>query len=164
VDPGRVVCEHEILHLRIGLLLPRLTEEDHHHDPFRLLDVDFLVVEREQPIYYELALRRLQDPNLLEMQQIAARARVELLGLRGVEDPHRGGPRRRALEFRGVQRVEPVERAFDLAIAEAGALQLFFQLVAIRLGVVVTIDEGFEQVHEDVENGFFHHSLFARRE
>ena len=90
--------------------------------------------------------------------------RVELLRLRGVEDPHRGRPRCRALDFRGVQRVEPVERAFDLAIAEAGALQLFFQLVAIRLGVVVTIDEGFEQVHEDVENGFFHRSLFARRE
>jgi hypothetical protein len=69
-----------------------------------------------------------------------------------------------ANDFGGVESVEPVECAFDLAIAEAGALQIFFQLVAIRLGVVFTIDEGFEQVHEDVENGFFHQFLFARRE
>jgi len=53
-------------------LLARLAEQDHHHDPLRLLDVDLFVVEREQSIDDNLALRRLEDTDLLELQEIAA--------------------------------------------------------------------------------------------
>ena len=120
MDPGGIVSKHEILHLRIGLFLARLTEEDHHDDPFGLLDVDFFVVERKQSIDYELALRGLQDADLLQIQQIAARTRVETLGLVVVEDPHCRGARRGARDFGGVQAVEPIESSVDFAIAESG--------------------------------------------
>ena len=89
MHPGGVIREHEVFHLRVGVLLSRLAEQDHHDDPFRLLDIDLLVVEREQPIDDELALRGLQDPDLLELQQIASRRRVEPLLLGDIEDSER---------------------------------------------------------------------------
>jgi hypothetical protein len=48
-------------------------------------------------------------------------------------------------------------------VAEAGAFELFANLVAVRLGLVVAVDERFEQVHQYVEHAFLHHDLFAMR-
>src|SRR5690554_2406004 len=45
VDPAWTVRENEILHMRVGLFVARLAEQDHHHDPFDLLDIDFIRVE-----------------------------------------------------------------------------------------------------------------------
>src|SRR6185503_5254970 len=163
VHPGRVVRVDEILHLRERVLLARLAEQHHHHDPLRLLDVDLFVVEREQAIDDDLALPGLQDSNLLEMQQIAARRRVEPLLLDAVEDAKRRVLRRVARVSR-VQAVEPVERALDLAIVEAGAAELALELVSVRLRLIGGIDVRLEQVHEYVEDGFFHQFFLPRRE
>src|SRR5690606_13006088 len=59
VNPARTVGEDEILHLRVGLLVARLAEEHHHYDPFDLLDVDFVRVERQQPVDRKLPLRQI---------------------------------------------------------------------------------------------------------
>src|SRR5882672_3003694 len=123
VAPGRVAGEYEVLHLRVGLLLARLAEEDHHHDPLGLLDVDLVVVERQEPIDYELALHGLQDANVLEMEQIAAGTRVEPFLLVVAVESNRRGARSAARDFGRVQPVEPIERAVDLTITEAGAFQ-----------------------------------------
>ena len=72
VHPGRVIRVDEIFHLRVGLLLPRLAEQHHHHNPLGLLHVDLVVVEREQPVEDDLPLGGLQDAHLLELEQIAA--------------------------------------------------------------------------------------------
>src|SRR5690606_28864828 len=108
------------------------------------------------------ALHGAEDADLLEVQEIAARAGVETLLLDAVEYADRGGLRSRGGLAR-VQAFEPIERAVDLAPAEPRALELCAQLVTVGFGFVITIGEGLEQIHEDVENGFFHQSLLARR-
>src|SRR5690606_17712248 len=88
VNPSRIVGEDEILHLRERVLLIGLAEEHHHDHPADLVDVDLLGIEREQTVDDELALDREQDPDLLEMQEIAARGGVETLLLDAVEDAY----------------------------------------------------------------------------
>ena len=63
---------------------------------------------------------------------------------------------------RRVQAVEPVERALDLAIVEAGAAELALELVSVRLRLIWRIDVRLEQVHEYVEDGFFHQFFLPR--
>src|SRR5512134_936783 len=117
MDPGRIIREHEIFHLRESLFLSGLTEQDHHHDPLGLLDIDLFVVERQQTIDDELALNRLKDADLLELQEVTARRRVETLLLRRIEDAKRRVLRLAARRTGGIEPIEPVEGAVDLAIA-----------------------------------------------
>ena len=63
-----------------------------------------------------------------------------------------------------VQAVEPIERALDLAIVETGAAELALELVTVRLRFIWGIDVGLEQVHQYVEDGFFHQFFLPRRE
>src|SRR5690606_12130023 len=160
VNPARTVGEDEILHLRVGLLVARLAEQHHHYDPFDLLDVDFVRVERQQPVDRKLPLRRRQDSDLLQMQQIASRGCVQPVKLDRVVDADRGGARGVAPgRFGRIQAVEPVERALDLAVAEAGLLELELELATVRLRRPVALGEGLEQIHQHVENAFLHRLL-----
>ena len=63
-----------------------------------------------------------------------------------------------------VQAVEPVERTLDLAVVKAGAPELLLELVPVRLRFIVGFDVRLEQIHEYVEDGFFHHFFLPRRE
>ena len=85
--PG--VGEHEVFHLRVCMLVPGLAEQNHHYDPFDLLDVYVVGIEREQPVDDELPLGRAQDADLLEVKQVSTRCRIEPLLLRAVINAHR---------------------------------------------------------------------------
>ena len=89
--------------------------------------------------------------------------RVEPLLLGHVENPKRGVLRRVA-GARGIQPVEPVQCTLDLAIVKAGAPELLLELVSVRLRFIVGFDIRLEEVHEYVEDGFFHHFFLPRRE
>src|SRR6185436_371411 len=85
--------------------------------------------------------------DLLEVQQIAARRRVEPLLLDAVKDA-KCRVLRRVTRVSRVQPVEPVELA----------------LVSVRLRLIWGIDVRLEQVHQYVEDGFFHQFFLPRRE
>ena len=96
-------------------------------------------------------------------EQIAARLRVEPLLLDGVEDSETR-VLRRVVRAGGAQAIEPIERALDLAIVKPGAAELLLELVPVGLRFILGFDVRLEQVHEHVEDGFFHHFFLPRRE
>jgi hypothetical protein len=110
-----------------------------------LLDVYVVGIERKQPIDDELSLGRAQDTDLLEMEQIPARWRVEAFLLATIVDANSGRLRRIAGEaIAWVETVEPLQRSIYLAIPKSGTHELLTKLVAIGLRLTITIDEGFE--------------------
>src|SRR5690606_24497515 len=127
--------------------------------------MDFIRGEGQQPVDRELSLRRGKDSHLLEMQEIASRVRVQPVKLDGIVDPDRSGAGRvAARRFGGVQPVEPIERALDLAMPEACLLELDLQRAAARLRITFALGERFEQIHQHVENAFLHRLLVSTRQ
>ena len=86
--------EHQILHPQISVFLPGLAEQHHQHHPLHLLDVDLPRIERQQPVDHQLALRRVQDADVLQIQNVAAAVGVEPRLLARIEHADRARGRR----------------------------------------------------------------------
>jgi hypothetical protein len=90
VKPTRIVGEYQVRHSRVSLFLARLTKEKHHYDPLDLLDIDIGVIQRQKPIYHQFSLRRRENADLLQMQQIPPAGRIQPFLLEAVEDSYSG--------------------------------------------------------------------------
>ncbi len=147
-----------IFHACVGLFLPRLTEQDHEHDPLDLLDVDVRRFERKQPINKDFSLRRRQYSDLLKVANIASTRRVETRKFEIVIYAHsvRGLRVEDQVVLMIAQAVEPLESAIDFRITKTGFRQFQSQLVLIGLWLFFGVDIGIKQIHEYIEYIFFH--------
>ena len=120
--------ETQILEALEGEILARLAREHHEHDPFQLLGVELVGIERHHAVDDDLALQRLQHAQALEREQKAAAFGRQARQLRLGEDAHRAAARvdgrieQRALAHAGKIR-EPIERPFDVGVRQSRRTQ-----------------------------------------
>src|SRR5690606_38137936 len=126
---------------------------------------DGFELERERALDHAFARACIEHPVLLEQEQEAAAAGVELARLRRVVVTQR----RRVVEAllggtRRYQAVEPAQRLADLAAPKARFAQLQRQLLLIGMQCRALVRVVLEQIHQYVKHGGSHLplSLHAR--
>src|ERR1700733_8764524 len=134
--PARRCVRHPGLEPLECQVLTRLAGEHHEHDPFQLLSVELVRIERDHPINHDFALQRLQNAQALEGEEKAAAFGREPRQLCLGEYAHRtaalvdGRIEQRALAHAG-KIGEPVERAFDVFLRKADVRKIARQILAL---------------------------------
>ena len=99
-----------------------MAKQDHQYNPLDLLDIDIRRFERQQAVHKDFTLRRRQDTDLLKVGNVAPAVGIEPLVLELVVDARAVSGLTAVVQglLLICQPVQPVERALDLRVAEAG--------------------------------------------
>ena len=71
------LIEHQILHPGIRQFLSGLARQDHQNDPFDLVQIEFVGIQRQQAIDDDLSLTRRENAGRLQRGQQSAAVGVE---------------------------------------------------------------------------------------
>ena len=146
-----VVAENLVFHPGERRLGTGLVEQHHQHDPLEVVEIDFLLIERHDPVQHQLALVGIEHVVLLKEHQETPAFAIQPVQLEVDEDPHRTpDPRLGQGRALALERVEPVEGFADFRGAETGLDQAVLEGVAIPNGIGVVVEVVFEEIEKYV--------------